>query len=60
MPLTGPDASIMIVREIDLSALVPYVAKPHFIPKTACRDRSRGTDVHQVLLGSCSNGRIED
>lgn len=55
------DAVYQNVREIDLSTLVPYVAKPHFIPKNCVPvDQVEGLKVNQVVVGSCSNGRIED
>ena len=56
-----PDAVYADVRTIDLSALVPYVAKPHFIPGNCVPvTEVEGLPVNQVVLGSCSNGRIED
>lgn len=56
-----PDAVYAHVREIDLSRLVPYVAKPHFIPGNCVPVAEvEGLPVNQVVLGSCSNGRIED
>jgi 3-isopropylmalate/(R)-2-methylmalate dehydratase large subunit len=55
------DAKYYDVREIDLSTLTPYVAKPHFIPNNCVPIKEvAGLPVNQVLLGSCSNGRIED
>lgn len=56
-----PDAEYLDIREINLSELVPYVAKPHFIPKNCFPvTEVEGLPVNQVVLGSCSNGRIED
>ena len=56
-----PDAEYAGVREIDLSGLVPYIAKPHFIPGNCVPVAElAGLPVNQVVLGSCSNGRIED
>lgn len=56
-----PDAEYADIREINLSELVPYVAKPHFIPKNCVPvTECEGLKVNQVVLGSCSNGRIED
>ena len=55
------DAVYADVREIDLSALVPYVSKPHFIPNNCVPvSELAGLPVDQVVVGSCSNGRIED
>lgn len=55
------DAVYYDVRDIDLGSLTPYVALPHYIPKN-CRPVTEveGTEIQQVLVGSCSNGRLED
>ena len=56
-----PDAEYFDVREIDLGEIVPYVAKPHFIPGNCVPvGEVEGIKVDQVLIGSCSNGRVED
>lgn len=56
-----PDARYEEVREINLSELEPYVAKPHYIPQNCVPVREvEGLPVDQVVVGSCSNGRIED
>ncbi len=55
------DASYFDVRDIDLSTLVPYVARPHFITRNCCPvTELAGMEIDQVLLGSCSNGRLDD
>ncbi|MDR0851527.1 MAG: 3-isopropylmalate dehydratase large subunit [Clostridiales Family XIII bacterium] len=55
------DAEYAEVRKIDLSTLVPYVSGAHYIPDN-CRpiSASEGIPINQAVLGSCSNGRIED
>ena len=55
------DAEYFDVRNIDLGALVPYVALPHFIPDN-CKPVTEveGMTINQVIIGSCSNGRLED
>jgi len=56
-----PDASYADVREIVLDDIVPYVAKPHFIPGNCVPvNEVEGIEVDQVLIGSCSNGRTDD
>lgn len=56
-----PNAVYADIRDIDLSQLCPYVAKPHFIPNNCVPvDQVAGLPVDQVVVGSCSNGRIED
>ncbi|MDR0490587.1 MAG: 3-isopropylmalate dehydratase large subunit [Oscillospiraceae bacterium] len=56
-----PDAKYHDIREIDLSALVPYIAKPDFIPGNCVPvTEMAGLKVDQVVIGSCSNGRTDD
>lgn len=57
---SDPDAHYDQVIEIDCSKIVPQVSVP-FLPsntKTA-RELSK-TEIDQVVIGSCTNGRIED
>ncbi|MBR5908375.1 MAG: 3-isopropylmalate dehydratase large subunit, partial [Schwartzia sp.] len=55
------DASYVRTVEIDLSALRPVVAFPH-LPGNVKRvmDIKEPIPIQQVVLGSCTNGRIED
>lgn len=46
--------------DIDLSNLVPVVAKPHTVDNIAPVAEVAGTPVQQAVLGSCTNGRYED
>ncbi len=55
-----PDARYDAVYEIDLSALEPTVSFPH-LPENAKTQREWGdVPVDQVVIGSCTNGRISD
>lgn len=55
------DAVYADIRDIDLSQLTPYVSKPHFIPNNCVPvTELAGLPIQQVVVGSCSNGRIED
>lgn len=49
-------------REIllDLSALEPMVAKPHQTDNVAPLASVAGTPIHMGVLGTCTNGRIDD
>ncbi|MCF6148509.1 MAG: aconitate hydratase [Candidatus Kuenenia sp.] len=48
------------VVEIDLSALEPMVAQPHS-PDNVCKvSEIKGTKVHQVCIGSCTNSSYHD
>jgi len=56
-----PNADYAQVREIKLDDIVPYVAKPHFIPGNCVPvTELEGLKVDQISIGSCSNGRTDD
>jgi len=55
-----PDAHYESIIEIDASAITPQVAKPHTVDNVAPVSDVKGTTVHQALIGTCTNGRIED
>ena len=55
-----PGAAYERVVQFDLAAVVPTVAKPHTVDNTATAAELAGTKVDQVLLGTCTNGRLED
>lgn len=57
-----PDADAQYEREvvIDLDALKPTVALPHLPSNTRTVDQVAGTPIQQVVIGSCTNGRLED
>jgi 3-isopropylmalate/(R)-2-methylmalate dehydratase large subunit len=62
-PVTSdPDAEFISAMEIDCSVLEPQVAFPH-LPENA-KPISEVSPMHipidQVVIGSCTNGRIED
>jgi 3-isopropylmalate/(R)-2-methylmalate dehydratase large subunit len=54
------DASYYAVKEYDVSGLVPFVAKPHRVDNGAPVDEVAGTPIQQAVLGTCTNGRLED
>jgi 3-isopropylmalate/(R)-2-methylmalate dehydratase large subunit len=55
------DAAYDAVRRIDLNEIEPYISGPHSIPNNCAPVRdSEGLPISQAILGSCSNGRIED
>ena len=57
-----PDADAEYEREvvIDLDTLQPTVALPHLPSNTRTVDQVAGTHIDQVVIGSCTNGRLED
>lgn len=56
------DADAEYVRELeyDLSALEPVVAKPHTVDNVCSVTEAAGTKINQCLLGTCTNGRLND
>ncbi len=54
------DAEYEQVITIDLSALKPTVAFPHLPENTHTIDEVGEILIDQVVIGSCTNGRIED
>lgn len=55
-----PDATYEQVIHIDAADIVPTVAWPHLPSNTHPVAESRHIEVDQVVIGSCTNGRIED
>ncbi len=54
------DAEYDSVVEIDLSTLKPTVACPHLPENTKTVDELDKLEIDQVVIGSCTNGRMED
>ena len=54
------DATFAKVYDINLSDVVPVVAKPHFVDNISPVSECVGTHIDEAFLGSCNNGRIED
>ena len=55
-----PDAEYEKVVEIDLSAIVPIVSCPHLPENTRPASELSDIKIDQVVIGSCTNGRMED
>jgi len=55
-----PDAPYDDVIEIDLSAIKPTVSCPHLPENTKDADELEHIKIDQVVIGSCTNGRMED
>ena len=55
-----PDAVYAQEITIDLSQLRPTVALPHLPSNTQTVDEAAGKSIQQVVIGSCTNGRLKD
>ncbi len=55
-----PDAEYEQVIEIDLSTIEPTVSLPHLPSNTKTVKEVAGMEIHQCVIGSCTNGRISD
>ncbi|HOB08247.1 MAG: 3-isopropylmalate dehydratase large subunit [Limnochordia bacterium] len=55
-----PDAEYEAEYTIDLSKVRPTVAFPHLPENTRTIDEVGDVKIDQVVIGSCTNGRIED
>jgi 3-isopropylmalate/(R)-2-methylmalate dehydratase large subunit len=62
LDLVQPDADAAYDRviEIDVAALAPQIACPHTVDHVRPIDAVLGTKVHQIVIGSCTNGRLDD
>jgi 3-isopropylmalate/(R)-2-methylmalate dehydratase large subunit len=60
--LVHPDSDAVYEREIeiDVSGLEPQIACPHTVDNVKPVDAVSGTRINQVVIGSCTNGRLDD
>jgi len=54
------DAAYEQERNYDFGRLIPQVAKPHTVDNVVDIDKVAGTEVQQAVIGTCTNGRLED
>jgi len=54
------EAAYQRTIEIDLNEVYPLVASPHQVDNVMALAEVAGTDIHQGVIGTCTNGRIED
>ncbi|MCX6279189.1 MAG: aconitase family protein, partial [Bacteroidetes bacterium] len=55
-----PDAIYLNEIVIDLSQVFPVVAAPHNVDNVKAVSEVQGTRIHQALIGTCTNGRLQD
>jgi 3-isopropylmalate/(R)-2-methylmalate dehydratase large subunit len=58
--LPDKDAVYEQVITIDVSKLEPQIACPHTVDNVKPIASVKGTRVHQIVIGSCTNGRLDD
>jgi len=54
------NAKYISVKEYDVSALSPQVAKPHAVDNVCPVEEVLGVPIHEGFIGTCTNGRLED
>lgn len=57
---SDPDAAFARVVEIDAADIVPTVAFPHLPSNTRPAAEARHVRIDQAVIGSCTNGRLDD
>jgi len=55
-----PDATYLKDIKINLSDVFPVVAAPHNVDNVKAVSEVRGTKIHEALIGTCTNGRLDD
>ncbi len=62
LDLVQPDEDAVYVQTvtIDVSKLEPQIACPHSVDNVKPLGAVVGIKVHQVVIGSCTNGRLDD
>lgn len=61
-PLLTPDAdaSYNQVMEINIASLTPQIACPHTVDNVKPIMEIKNVKVNQIVIGSCTNGRLDD
>ena len=59
---TWADADARYIKEIviDLNQLFPVVAAPHHVDNVKALSQVKGMKLNQAMIGTCTNGRIDD
>ena len=60
METADPDAEYERTIRIDMDTLKPTVAFPHLPSNTRTIDQAGDVPIDQVVIGSCTNGRLSD
>ena len=54
------NANYLCELNYDLAKLEPVIAQPHTVDNLTKVAEVEGTEIHQCLLGTCTNGRLSD
>ena len=54
------DAKFEKISDYDISKLEPQIACPHTVDNVKPVSKVVGTKINQALIGTCTNGRLED
>ncbi len=60
MLLPDNDAEYDSILDIDVAELTPQIARPHTVDNVAPIQDVIGTKIDQIVIGSCTNGRLDD
>ena len=62
IPIFSPDddAKYEKVIKIDVSSLSPQIACPHTVDNIKPVEEVKGRKIQQIVIGSCTNGRLDD
>ncbi len=55
-----PDAMYLKEISIELDKIFPVVAAPHHVDNVKAVAEVAGTSIQQAMIGTCTNGRLED
>ncbi len=57
-----PDSNAVYIQtvEIRLDQIEPQIAKPHTVDNVVPLKEVVGTPIHEVVIGTCTNGRLDD
>lgn len=58
--VSDPDAEYVEQLRYDIADLEPQIARPHTVDNVCGVSEVAGTKIDQVVIGSCTNGRLDD
>jgi homoaconitase/3-isopropylmalate dehydratase large subunit len=58
--VSDSDAVYEAILSYDISSIEPQVACPHTVDNVCAVTEVEGTLFHQAIIGTCTNGRVED